>query len=195
MQLSHLWSSVGLPHAINYLKHKACLALCLFQVLYFCIPAFQRAGCGTVCPSTHFPKSRAGERESKKWKEWKDFSHFWGVWRHSFSAKPQQSEFSIIRKIWFTISFSLCHCFILSLYVLHVWSMRATGSSGPGLPCARGRYCPAGLEEVLCPRGTFTPHQGAISEPISLRRCVWTLPVYHVSISHTQVLILFPLHF
>lgn len=39
-----------------------------------------------------------------------------------------------------------------------------TGSSGPGLPCARGRYCPAGLEEVLCPRGTFTPHQGAISE-------------------------------
>ncbi|KAI4815467.1 hypothetical protein KUCAC02_005611 [Chaenocephalus aceratus] len=38
------------------------------------------------------------------------------------------------------------------------------GSSGPGLPCARGRYCPAGtLEEVICPRGTFTPHQGAIS--------------------------------
>ncbi|KAA8594284.1 hypothetical protein FQN60_005118, partial [Etheostoma spectabile] len=38
------------------------------------------------------------------------------------------------------------------------------GSSGPGLPCARGRYCPAGtIEEVICPRGTFTPHQGAIS--------------------------------
>ncbi|KAM8904697.1 uncharacterized protein AB9W97_008232 isoform 6-T6 [Spinachia spinachia] len=38
------------------------------------------------------------------------------------------------------------------------------GSSGPGLPCARGKYCPAGtLEEVMCPRGTFTPHQGAIS--------------------------------
>ncbi|KAM7413317.1 hypothetical protein PAMA_020621 [Pampus argenteus] len=38
------------------------------------------------------------------------------------------------------------------------------GSSGPGLPCARGRYCPAGtLEEAICPRGTFTPHQGAIS--------------------------------
>lgn len=42
--------------------------------------------------------------------------------------------------------------------------IRVVGSSGPGLPCARGRYCPAGLEEVLCPRGTFTPHQGAISE-------------------------------
>ncbi|KAM4567238.1 uncharacterized protein PAE49_010636 isoform 2-T2 [Odontesthes bonariensis] len=38
------------------------------------------------------------------------------------------------------------------------------GSSGPGLPCARGRFCPAGtLEEVTCPPGTFTPHQGAIS--------------------------------
>ncbi|XP_038155551.1 uncharacterized protein LOC119792815 [Cyprinodon tularosa] len=38
------------------------------------------------------------------------------------------------------------------------------GSSGPGLPCARGRFCPAGtLEEVTCPSGTFTPHQGAIS--------------------------------
>ncbi|KAF7668979.1 hypothetical protein LDENG_00271770 [Lucifuga dentata] len=38
------------------------------------------------------------------------------------------------------------------------------GSSGSGLPCARGRYCPAGtLEEVICPPGTFTPHQGAIS--------------------------------
>ncbi|KAG7238704.1 hypothetical protein INR49_031220, partial [Caranx melampygus] len=38
------------------------------------------------------------------------------------------------------------------------------GSSVPGLPCARGRYCPAGtVEEVICPRGTFTPHQGAIS--------------------------------
>ncbi|KAI9538601.1 hypothetical protein NQZ68_012253 [Dissostichus eleginoides] len=42
--------------------------------------------------------------------------------------------------------------------------MGQTSSSGPGLPCARGRYCPAGtLEEVICPRGTFTPHQGAIS--------------------------------
>ncbi|KAE8295325.1 hypothetical protein D5F01_LYC06251 [Larimichthys crocea] len=42
--------------------------------------------------------------------------------------------------------------------------MRDTlGSSGLGLPCARGRYCPAGLEEVTCPRGTFTPHEGAIS--------------------------------
>lgn len=41
------------------------------------------------------------------------------------------------------------------------------GSSEPGLPCARGRYCPAGVEqEVLCPPGTFTPHQGAISEVI-----------------------------
>nr|XP_029136870.1 scavenger receptor class F member 1-like [Labrus bergylta] len=39
------------------------------------------------------------------------------------------------------------------------------GSSAPGFPCARGRYCPAGtLEEVICPRGTFTPHQGAISK-------------------------------
>uniref|UniRef100_A0AAV2J154 Uncharacterized protein n=1 Tax=Knipowitschia caucasica TaxID=637954 RepID=A0AAV2J154_KNICA len=38
------------------------------------------------------------------------------------------------------------------------------GSAGPGLPCARGRYCPAGtLEEIICPHGTFTPHQGAIS--------------------------------
>ncbi|XP_053728235.1 multiple epidermal growth factor-like domains protein 10 [Synchiropus splendidus] len=37
------------------------------------------------------------------------------------------------------------------------------GSTGPGLPCARGRYCPAGTtEEVTCPQGTFTPHQGAI---------------------------------
>lgn len=41
------------------------------------------------------------------------------------------------------------------------------GSAGPGLPCARGRYCPAGAEqEVLCPPGTFTPHQGAISKVI-----------------------------
>ncbi|XP_014845642.1 PREDICTED: uncharacterized protein LOC106919650 isoform X3 [Poecilia mexicana] len=38
------------------------------------------------------------------------------------------------------------------------------GSSGAGLPCARGRFCPAGtVEEVTCPSGTFTPHQGAIS--------------------------------
>lgn len=45
--------------------------------------------------------------------------------------------------------------------------MDLIGSAGPGLPCARGRYCPAGVEqEVLCPPGTFTPHQGAISEVI-----------------------------
>lgn len=45
--------------------------------------------------------------------------------------------------------------------------MDLIGSSGPGLPCARGRYCPSGVEqEVLCPPGTFTPHQGAISEVI-----------------------------
>ncbi|KAK1786529.1 hypothetical protein P4O66_017651 [Electrophorus voltai] len=38
------------------------------------------------------------------------------------------------------------------------------GSAGPGLLCARGRYCPAGtVVEVRCPRGTFTPHQGALS--------------------------------
>ncbi|KAG7471369.1 hypothetical protein MATL_G00123830 [Megalops atlanticus] len=38
------------------------------------------------------------------------------------------------------------------------------GSVDPGLPCARGRFCPAGtLEEITCPNGTFTPHQGAIS--------------------------------
>ncbi|XP_035241562.1 multiple epidermal growth factor-like domains protein 6 [Anguilla anguilla] len=38
------------------------------------------------------------------------------------------------------------------------------GSAVPGLPCARGRFCPAGtLEEVSCPKGTFTPHQGATS--------------------------------
>ncbi|XP_028320851.1 uncharacterized protein LOC114474630 [Gouania willdenowi] len=38
------------------------------------------------------------------------------------------------------------------------------GSSGPGLPCARGSYCPAGTtEEVICPSGTFTTHQGAKS--------------------------------
>ncbi|KAJ7990480.1 hypothetical protein DPEC_G00300750 [Dallia pectoralis] len=44
------------------------------------------------------------------------------------------------------------------------------GSAGPGLPCARGRFCPAGtLEEVKCPRGTFTPHQGAISVKDCLR--------------------------
>ncbi|KPP71461.1 hypothetical protein Z043_109635 [Scleropages formosus] len=36
------------------------------------------------------------------------------------------------------------------------------GSVFPGLPCARGRFCPAGtLEEVSCPKGAFTPHQGA----------------------------------
>ncbi|KAJ8368244.1 hypothetical protein SKAU_G00082720 [Synaphobranchus kaupii] len=38
------------------------------------------------------------------------------------------------------------------------------GSVLPGLPCARGSFCPAGtLEEVSCPKGTFTPHQGAAS--------------------------------
>ncbi|XP_077422977.1 uncharacterized protein LOC144052618 isoform X3 [Vanacampus margaritifer] len=45
-----------------------------------------------------------------------------------------------------------------------------TGSSAPGLLCARGRFCPAGtLEEVSCPRGTFTPHQGAISSKDCLK--------------------------
>ncbi|KAL7831753.1 hypothetical protein AOLI_G00293010 [Acnodon oligacanthus] len=39
-----------------------------------------------------------------------------------------------------------------------------SGSAGPGLLCARGRYCPAGtVVEVVCPQGTFTPHQGALS--------------------------------
>lgn len=39
-----------------------------------------------------------------------------------------------------------------------------SGTSGPGLPCARGSFCPAGtLEEMTCPLGTYTPHQGAIS--------------------------------
>lgn len=48
---------------------------------------------------------------------------------------------------------------------LLIKSVALAGSAGPGLPCARGRYCPAGVEqEVLCPPGTFTPHQGAISE-------------------------------
>ncbi|KAJ8397174.1 hypothetical protein AAFF_G00440080 [Aldrovandia affinis] len=38
------------------------------------------------------------------------------------------------------------------------------GSVEPGLACARGRFCPAGTrEEVSCPKGTFTPHQGATS--------------------------------
>lgn len=59
------------------------------------------------------------------------------------------------------------------------------GSSGPGLPCARGRYCPAGVEqEVLCPPGTFTPHQGAISEAIfcitTAVQCLFLHALFHV---------------
>lgn len=59
------------------------------------------------------------------------------------------------------------------------------GSSGPGLPCARGRYCPAGVEqEVLCPPGTFTPHQGAISEVIfcitTAVHCLFLCALFHV---------------
>ncbi|XP_043937062.1 neurogenic locus notch homolog protein 1-like [Protopterus annectens] len=36
------------------------------------------------------------------------------------------------------------------------------GSSFSGLPCSRGRFCPAGTEEeLLCPPGTFTQHIGS----------------------------------
>lgn len=62
--------------------------------------------------------------------------------------------------------------------------MGVIGSSGPGLPCARGRYCPAGVEqEVLCPPGTFTPHQGAISEVTSCSttagECLFLHALFH----------------
>nr|XP_043888260.1 neurogenic locus notch homolog protein 4-like [Solea senegalensis] len=62
-----------------------------------------------------------------------------------------------VEKDVFVLQFVSVHMFLFSV-------PRVGGSSGPGLPCARGRYCPAGtLTEVICPRGTFTPHQGAIS--------------------------------
>lgn len=78
--------------------------------------------------------------------------------------------------------------FVCYAYVCDCVCVRTTGSAGPGLPCARGRYCPAGsLEEVICPRGTFTPHQGAISEFIRRIITVLYLPlikvVFHI---HSQ---------
>lgn len=77
------------------------------------------------------------------------------------------------------ISLDSAVCSLLIKYV------GLTGSSGPGLPCARGRYCPAGVEqEVLCPPGTFTPHQGAISEVIfcitTAVLCLFLHALFHV---------------
>jgi len=59
------------------------------------------------------------------------------------------------------LSCAVCIQYMISSH----YNIYLLGSAGPGLLCARGRYCPAGtLSEILCPLGTFTPHQGALSK-------------------------------
>lgn len=88
-------------------------------------------------------------------------------WINSHFRKSNEKNQSVVRHHWFG---SPAHIIsrvwdsVSIFMILSVCVLSQSGSSGPGLPCARGSFCPAGtLEEVTCPPGTFTPHQGAIS--------------------------------
>ena len=72
---------------------------------------------------------------------------------------------SVHGSVFVCIYFCVCICVYVCVCVcVCMFGVCVTGSVTPGLACARGRYCPAGTqEEMVCPQGTFTPHQGALS--------------------------------